>query len=739
MRILELHVDYVNYSARQKAFKAAEELAEGEKGKEKRLENCLVVFCSVEQGDNDAVTKRTAQEIKKNFDEVKAQTVLIYPYAHLSSNLAPPGEAVPTLNSLLDEVRAFAPNAQKSPFGWYKAFELKCKGHPLSELSKTINAETLAEKKTPKQDAGNVLEEFALAAAEKIASAKTGKEHEKVQRTGAFILAKAVRSALGGRLVEAALSQDGFYADFDSQSIGQKELSEITKAISATIESGAKLSEREEPAKALVKEFEAKGEAFQALVASRLPKAKIISDGEYSMLSLGPVEASTKSVHSVIVQTHGGAYLAGREGAKSLQRIYCRAFKTLAQQAEYEKLVVEAERRDHRKLGVQLDLFSMQQEAPGMPFYHPNGMILRNAIEKYWREEHEKEGYLEIKTPIILNESLWRQSGHWDHYKENMYFTQIDSKPYAVKPMNCPGCILVYKNSVHSYRELPLRIAEMGLVHRHELSGVLSGLFRVRAFTQDDAHLFVTEEQIGKEVVQLIKLFDRFYKTFGFKHEVELSTRPEKAMGSKEMWDKAEDALKKALKAAGIKYEINEGDGAFYGPKLDFKLSDAIGRKWQCGTIQLDFQMPEKFDLYYEASDGTRKRPAMLHRVVLGSFERFLGVLIEHYAGDFPPWLAPCQAAILPMTEGQEKYADKVLTKLKDRGLRAKCEGSRDKLESRIRNAQLKKIPYTLVLGAEEEKTGTVSIRTRDAKVEKNAGLDAFVERLAKENAERKN
>ena len=738
MRILELHVDYVNYSARQKAFKAAEEIAPEEKGKEKRMENCLVVFCSVEQGDNDAVTKRTAQEIKKNFDEVKAQNVLLYPYAHLSSNLAPPGEAVSTLNSLLDEVRAFAPTAQKSPFGWYKAFELKCKGHPLSELSKTINAETLAEKKAPKQDAGNVLEEFALAAAKKIENTKAGKEHEKIQRTGAFILAKAVRSVLGGRLVEVTLSQDGFYADFECQSIGQKELAEITKTISETIESGTKLSEKEESSKALVKEFEAKGEAFQALLASKISKPKIISDGAYAMLSLGSVEALTKSIQSVLVQTHGGAYLAGKEGAKSLQRIYARAFKTLAQQTEYEKLAVEAERRDHRKLGQQLDLFSVQQEAPGMPFYHPNGMILRNAIEKYWREEHEKEGYLEIKTPIILNESLWRQSGHWDHYKENMYFTQIDSKPYAVKPMNCPGAILVYKNGVHSYRELPLKIAEMGLVHRHELSGVLSGLFRVRAFTQDDAHLFVTEEQIEGEVIQLIKLFDRFYKTFGFKYEVELSTRPEKAMGSKEMWDKAEDTLKKALNTAKVKYEINEGDGAFYGPKLDFKLSDAIGRKWQCGTIQLDFQMPEKFDLYYEAADGKRKRPVMLHRVVLGSFERFLGVLIEHYAGEFPAWLAPKQALILPMTQDQDAYTEKVLETLKKHGLRASVEDSRSTLESRIRNSQLHKIPYTLVIGVQEEQNGTVSIRTRDGKVEKDVKLAEFAERLEKEVAERK-
>lgn len=740
MRILELHVDYVNYAAREKAFKAAEELPQGAKGKEHRLENALVVFTSVEAGDDAKIAEKAALEVKKNYDEVKAQAVLVYPYAHLSSNLAKPQEAVAILDSLVDEVKKFCPRVEKSPFGWYKAFELKCKGHPLSELSKTINAQTLSAAPQKKvQDSAELLEQFAVSAAQKLAEAKAGKEHEKTQRTGAFVLAKSVRKAIGGMLVETVLSQDGFYCDFECKALGQNEIAKITETIAATISAKSKLLETELFPKEAVKLFEGKGEAMQALVASKTQRAKTVADGDYAMLSLGPVAETTAGIHSLAIQKHGGSYLAGKEGAKSLQRIYARAFKTLAEQTEYEKLAEEAERRDHRKLGTQLELFSVKDEAPGMPFYHPNGMILRNAIEKYWREEHEREGYLEIKTPIILNESLWRQSGHWDHYKDNMYFTSIDDKPYAVKPMNCPGAILIYKSTVHSYRELPLRMAEMGLVHRHELSGVLSGLFRVRAFTQDDAHIFCTEEQVEDEVMKLIKLFDRFYKQFGFKYEVELSTRPEKAMGSLELWQKAEASLEKSLKSAKIKYEINAGDGAFYGPKLDFKISDAIGRKWQCGTIQLDFQMPERFDLWYESGENNRKRPVMLHRVVLGSFERFLGVLTEHYAGDFPTWLSPCQAVVLPMTEAQEKYADKVLAKLKGHGLRAKCEGSRDKLESRIRNAQLKKIPYTLVLGADEEKAGTVSVRTRDGHVEKAVGLDAFVERLAKENAERKN
>ncbi len=712
-----MHVDYVNYSARQKAFKAAEEIAPEEKGKEKRMENCLVVFCSVEQGDNDAVTKRTAQEIKKNFDEVKAQNVLLYPYAHLSSNLAPPGEAVSTLNSLLDEVRAFAPTAQKSPFGWYKAFELKCKGHPLSELSKTINAETLAEKKAPKQDAGNVLEEFALAAAKKIENTKAGKEHEKIQRTGAFILAKAVRSVLGGRLVEVTLSQDGFYADFECQSIGQKELAEITKTISETIESGTKLSEKEESSKALVKEFEAKGEAFQALLASKISKPKIISDGAYAMLSLGSVEALTKSIQSVLVQTHGGAYLAGKEGAKSLQRIYARAFKTLAQQTEYEKLAVEAERRDHRKLGQQLDLFSVQQEAPGMPFYHPNGMILRNAIEKYWREEHEKEGYLEIKTPIILNESLWRQSGHWDHYKENMYFTKIDSEDYAIKPMNCPGGILIYKTNIRSYRDLPLRMGEMGIVHRHEMSGVLAGLFRVRCFTQDDAHIYMTEEQIKDEIIGVINLSEKFYNLFGFEYNVELSTKPDNAMGSDEVWEKATAGLKNALDAKKMKYKINEGDGAFYGPKIDFHLKDCLGRTWQCGTIQLDFAMPEKFDLTYEGNDGKKHRPIMIHRTIYGSMERFLGILIEHYAGKFPLWLSPTQAIILNINDSHIPYGEKVKQELEKSSIRVETDFRAETMPKKVREAQLNKIPLVLTVGDKEKENNTVAVRTLDGKV----------------------
>jgi len=400
---------------------------------------------------------------------------------------------------------------------------------------------------------------------------------------------------------------------------------------------------------------------------------------------------------------------------------------------EYLTRLEEAKKRDHRKLGKELDLFSIHEEGPGFPFFHPKGMVLRNTLENFWREVHTKAGYDEIKTPLILNERLWHQSGHWDHYKENMYFTNIDNENYAIKPMNCPGSILVYKSKMFSYRDLPLRWAELGLVHRHELSGVLHGLMRVRSFTQDDAHLYVLPSQVKEELIKVIELADYIYSVFGFKYHVELSTRPEKSMGTDEQWEIATNGLIEALKAKGIDYIVNEGDGAFYGPKIDYHLEDAIGRTWQCGTIQLDFQMPEKFDITYVDKDNEKKRPVMIHRTIFGSMERFMGILIEHFAGKFPVWLAPVQIMVLPISDRFNDYAYEVRKELADRGLRVEVDDRSEKIGYKIREAQLQRIPYMLVIGEKEVEGKLVSVRKRDEGDLGQIALAEFIEKVKME------
>ena len=422
-----------------------------------------------------------------------------------------------------------------------------------------------------------------------------------------------------------------------------------------------------------------------------------------------------------------GAYWRGDEKNKMLQRIYGTAFTSKDELQEYLHMLEEAARRDHRKLGKELEIFSLHDEGPGFPFFHPNGMIIQNELINYWREVHRRYGYQEIKTPIILNRKLWETSGHWDHYKENMYFTKIDELDYAVKPMNCPGGMLVYKSHPHSYRELPLRLGELGLVHRHEISGALHGLFRVRNFTQDDAHIFMTPEQIEPEIQKTIDLFDEVYKTFGLQYKAELSTRPENSMGSDEIWEKATSALKNALDNRGLEYVINEGDGAFYGPKIDFHLKDSIGRTWQCGTIQLDMMLPERFELEYTGEDGQKHRPIMVHRVVYGSIERFIGILIENYAGAFPVWLAPVQIKILPITDAHADYSYKLSEKFFKLGFRAEVDDRSEKTGKKIRDAQVKKIPYTIVIGDKEIETGILPIRKHGEKDSVNMSVDEFI------------
>ena len=456
----------------------------------------------------------------------------------------------------------------------------------------------------------------------------------------------------------------------------------------------------------------------------------LYTQGEFTDLCAGPHVISTGKVKAIKVQSVAGAYWRGDVNRKMLQRVYATAFEKKDELDAYLHMLEEAAKRDHRKLGKELDLFSLHEEGPGFPFFHPNGMVIRNELINYWREVHRRYGYQEIKTPMILNRALWERSGHWAHYKDNMYFTQIDEEDYAIKPMNCPGGMMVYKTQTHSYRDLPLRAGELGLVHRHELSGALHGLFRVRNFTQDDAHIFMTPDQIEGEIQKVIDLFDEVYSTFGLEYHAELSTRPDDSMGDDDMWELATNGLRNALNNRGLKYIVNEGDGAFYGPKIDFHLKDSIGRTWQCGTIQLDMQLPEKFDLTYVGEDGLKHRPVMIHRVVYGSIERFIGILIENYAGAFPVWMAPVQAKVLPITDKHMDYAYDIKKKLFDMGYRIEVDERNEKIGYKMREAQVKKIPYMLVVGDQEVENGTVSVRKHGERDTVTMSIDEFVAML---------
>lgn len=534
----------------------------------------------------------------------------------------------------------------------------------------------------------------------------------------AHVMAQAVQKLFPGvKFAIGPAIADGYYYDFDtSEPFVPEDLARIEKEMEAIIKADLPFERTELSRPEALDLFNKSGQGYKTELIEDLPEdapLSIYRQGDFTDLCMGPHVPSTGRLKSVKLMSVAGAYWRGSEKNKMLQRIYGTSFPKRSMLDEHLLRIEEAKRRDHRKLGAELDLFSIQDEGPGFPFFHPKGMILRNELEKYWREEHKKRGYQEIRTPIILNRELWEQSGHWDHYRENMYFTKIDETDYAVKPMNCPGGIMVYKSRLHSYRELPIRLAELGLVHRHELSGVLHGLMRVRCFTQDDAHIFMLPSQVKDEIIGVIDLEDDFYKMFGFDYNLELSTRPENSIGSDEIWEMATNALRDALETKGLPYKVNEGDGAFYGPKIDFHLKDSIGRTWQCGTIQLDFTMPEKFDLVYVGEDGQKHQPVMIHRVVFGSIERFIGILTEHFAGAFPAWLAPVQARVIPITDRHGEYARKVEKSLDDKGIRVELDTRKEKINYKIREAQAQKIPYMLVVGDKEAEQGTVAVRHR--------------------------
>ncbi len=562
---------------------------------------------------------------------------------------------------------------------------------------------------------------------------------EVMRHSAAHLLALAVQNLYPGTSFGIGPSiTNGFYYDFDTEhAFTPEDLEKIENEMRRIAKENLCFERAELTRDEALDYFNNKNEKYKVELINDLPGEARISTytlgGKFIDLCAGPHIPSTKLLKAFKLQSVAGAYWRGSEKNKMLQRIYGLAFAKASDLENYLYKLEEAKRRDHRKLGQELDLFSLHDEGPGFPFFHPKGMILRNALEDFWRKEHQKRGYVEIKTPIILNRALWEQSGHWDHYQENMYYTKIDDQDFSVKPMNCPGGMIMYKTKLRSYRDLPIRCGELGLVHRHELSGALHGLLRVRNFTQDDAHIFMLPSQIKEEIIGVIELVDYFYKIFGFKYKVELSTRPENSMGSDKDWQTATDALKDALDTKGIEYKINPGDGAFYGPKIDFHLQDCLDRTWQCGTIQLDFQMPEKFDLTYIGEDGEKHRPVMIHRVVYGSIERFIALLTEHYAGAFPTWLAPVQVRILPISDKHAEYAQKVEEILKEQDIRVEIDDRREKINYKIREVQTEKIPFALVVGDKEAEQGTVAVRRYGQQNTNTMSLNEFEELINNE------
>lgn len=566
---------------------------------------------------------------------------------------------------------------------------------------------------------------------------------EIIRHSAAHVLAQAVKRLYKNvKLAIGPTIKNGFYYDVDLDvSLTQDDLQKIEDEMNKIISKDLKFKRTEVSRKEALKLMSEKNEYYKIELINDLDENEQIflyTQGDFTDLCRGPHIPSTRFIKAFKLTSVAGAYWRGSEENEMLQRIYGVAFATKKDLEKYEKLIEEAKRRDHRKLGRELKLFDIMDEGPGFPFFLPKGVVLKNILIDYWRKLHNEAGYVEIETPIMLNKNLWIRSGHWEHYKENMYTSMIDNKEFALKPMNCPGGMLVYKSETHSYRDLPLRVGELGRVHRHELSGALHGLMRVRAFTQDDAHIFMLPEQIKSEILGVVRLIDEVYGTLGFKYNVELSTRPEDSMGSDEEWNMAENSLKEALNEGGLDYKINEGDGAFYGPKIDFHIEDSLGRSWQCGTIQLDFQLPQRFELEYIGRDGEKHRPIVIHRVIFGSIERFIGILIEHFAGKFPVWLAPVQVKVLPISDKFMDYSNEVLDKLRKAGIRCEIDARNEKTNYKIREARNERVPYMIIIGEKEKTRGDISVRSRKNGEEGSTSLKEFIARVQRENKDKK-
>ncbi len=558
------------------------------------------------------------------------------------------------------------------------------------------------------------------------------------RHTTSHILAQAVKKLWpDAKLAIGPAIENGFYYDFDMEhKLNDQDLLKIQKEMKKIIQANYPLERFELPRDEAIKFMADKNEDYKVELIEDLPEDEVISfysQGDFTDLCAGPHMERTGQIKAVKLQSVAGAYWRGDSDRQMLQRIYGTCFPTQEELDQYLERLEEAKKRDHRKIGKEMDLFALYEEGPGFPFFMPKGMIIRNELENFWKSEHRKRGYEEIKTPLILNEHLWRTSGHWDHYKDNMYFTKIDGEDYAIKPMNCPGALLVYKRKLWSYRDLPVRMGELGQVHRHELSGALHGLMRVRTFTQDDAHIFMLPSQIKDEVIGVVRFIDDVYRMFGFNYHIELSTRPDDSMGTDEEWEQAENALKEAMESIGAPYVINEGDGAFYGPKLDFHLEDSLGRTWQCGTIQLDMQMPQRFDITYVGSDNEKHRPVMIHRVIFGSIERFIGILIEHFAGKFPLWLAPVQVKLLTVTDKFSDYALDITKKFEEAGLRSEADVRSEKIGYKLREARNERTPYICIIGEKEVEAGILTVRNNKTGEQVEMTPDELKVKLLKE------
>jgi threonyl-tRNA synthetase len=711
MRILALHSDFIEVEPKKKAMKEAEEIDK----KVLKMDECLVVFTAVEKRDEEnpeSVTNKLVNEIKDITKQVKTENVMLYPYVHLTSSPSRPSVALKVLEDA-EKLLKKDYHVDRAPFGWYKAFKISCKGHPLSELSREFGP---GEDKIVK-----VVDDKSFEFNDKKLS-----EEDKMNFSTSLMVAKAIKEMHPKAEVGSmGFYQDQSYVDISGLNLTKDDIPKIKKNVKNLI------------GKILPFETSKNAEGkWQKEIAKDLgKKAKAYKLGEVVVVPTfeKPFVENTKKVAAFKILNLASAYWKNNAGNEQLSRIYSVGFKSKEELQKYEEKQEEAEKRDHRKIGAELNLFSIHDEAPGMPFFHNKGTFIFNKLVEFMTDEMMKLNYEINKTPIILNKSLWQQSGHWDHYKENMYFTNIEGEENAVKPMNCPGNLLIYKSKPHSYRELPIKAGEFGLVHRHELSGALSGLFRVRVFTQDDAHVFCTKEQLKGQIIELMDLINKIYSTFGFEYDVELSTRPAKAMGEKKLWDLAEKTLADALKAKGQKFKINAGDGAFYGPKIDFHIKDALGRSWQCGTIQLDFSMPEKFDLAYEGKDGKRQRPVMLHRAIYGSLERFMGILIEHFIGKFPLWLNPVQVKLVTINDDVIPFAEEVMAKMKANGLRVELDDRARTMGKKVREAQLEKINYIVTIGEKEVEKKKLAIRTRNGEVKFDVDIDKFISSLLKE------
>lgn len=714
MKILAIHADYLNFEAKKQAIKDPEPIDNPKES----IKECLVVFMAVEKDDEqnpENIVQQLTEQVKDIATQIKAESIVLYPYAHLSSNLGSPKVAKEILEQADKALKADGFQVKRSPFGWYKSFEISCKGHPLSELSREIKVKDKVDKGMDKKF--------------EYAEQSLNKEQQ-VKLSAAFFVAQALKEAFPkAELGVVGFYQDKAFIDIANVKVKGDDLKQFDNRIKKLLKQEQKIEETSIP------------EGYQAEIAKDLGATKALKLGDVVLVPPfhDPFVQSTKEIGAFMLVDAASAYWKNNANNQQLTRLYFVAFENKEQLQTYKDKVAEAEARDHRKIGEQLNMFSFHKEAPGMPFFHDRGMYLYRQLEQFMVEEMTKLNYEFLRTPLILNKALWLQSGHWDHYRENMYFTKIDGGDYAVKPMNCPGHILIFKDRPHSYKELPIKAGEFGLVHRHELSGVLSGLFRVRYFTQDDAHVFCTEEQLQDQIKELIQLVQTIYSAFGFEYHLELSTKPAKAMGDPKLWGLAEKSLGDAMKSLNLDFKVNPGDGAFYGPKIDCHVKDALGRSWQCGTIQLDFSMPEKFDLMYEGSDSKRHRPVMLHRAIYGSFERFLGILVEHFAGKFPLWLSPVPVKLVTVTDRSVDFAKEVRAKLFAAGIvRAEVDSRTETLGKKIRDAQLEKTNYIVTIGDMEAEEKTLAIRSRDGNVSRDVPVDKFIEDLLKEIAEKR-